>query len=183
MKLSWVLVFGLSACGAAAQPSVPVPVIVANACPALELSCKDTVEKAGVATKLDPGEITVSIGKCEQQGWSVDARKCVAAAHANAELVTCGSTFKLGPDGIFADRTSTDKAMSAMTKFRDEMCACTDSACAQRVSDEMTKWGQEEARNDQNPPKMTEDDVKRFTRLGEIMGTCMQKAMGGGTTP
>ena len=32
-------------------------------------------------------------------------------------------------------------------------------------------------------PKMSDDDVKQATALGEEMGKCMMKAMGTGTTP
>jgi len=70
--------------------------------------------------------------------------------------------------------------MAAMTHFADEMCACHDTSCAQRVADEMTKWSQEMAKDQSKPPKMTDDDVKRATALGERMGKCMQEAMGGG---
>ena len=179
MKLPWVLVFGLWACGGAAQQ--PAPIVAANSCPAPELSCKDTIEKAGAATKTRDRDITMAIGDCEQHSWTVEARRCVAAARANADLVKCGGTFNLGNRGLFADASSADRAFVAMAKFRDQMCACTDSPCAQKVADDMTKWGQEEAKNDRDPPKMTEEDTKRFTELGETMGRCMQKAMGGGS--
>jgi hypothetical protein len=70
-----------------------------------------------------------------------------------------------------------------MAGFADAMCACKDSACAQKVADAMTKWGQEEAKKDKEAPKLTEQDNKEFTALGERMGTCMQTAMGGGGKP
>ena len=68
-------------------------------------------------------------------------------------------------------------AMSMMHAFKDEMCACTDTRCAQRVSDDMTKWGQEQANNKWDPPKMTEADTKEATEIGTEMGECMQRAM------
>jgi hypothetical protein len=169
MKQVVVLVFGLFGLSACTASGPPGP------------SCKDAIGKAGSATKLGDRAVTMAIGECEQQGWSIDARKCVAAVHASADLVTCGSTFKLGEHGIFAEPTSPQKAIATMTHFRDEMCACANSACAQRVSDEMTKWGQEEVRSNREPPKLSDDDVKRFTQIGEDMGKCMQKAMGGGS--
>jgi hypothetical protein len=61
--------------------------------------------------------------------------------------------------------------------FTDEMCACRDTACASRVSDEMTKWSVQMAKQQRTPPRMTEGDTKRFTELGERMGKCMQAAM------
>jgi hypothetical protein len=178
MKLEVVLVIGLGACSSSSSSP---PVIAANKCPSPELSCKDALEKAGIAAKLRDRDVTMAIGECEQQSWNIEARRCVAAAHANADLVTCGNTFKLTKQGIFAESMSPEKAIATMTRFRDDMCACKDSACAQKVSDDMTKWGQEEMRTNREPPKLSDDDVKRFTQIGEDMGHCMQKAMGGGS--
>jgi hypothetical protein len=178
MKLPWALVLGLCACGNAAQS--PTPIVAANACPTPELSCKDALEKAGTAAKLRAHDVTMAIGHCEQQSWSLDARKCIAAVHASGDLVACGRSFKLGEQDIFAEPMSTGKALEVMTHFRDEMCACKDKACAGHVSDEMTDWAQEEAKTNRDPPKFSDDDTKRFTQIGEDMGKCMQKAMGGG---
>ena len=65
-------------------------------------------------------------------------------------------------------------------EFTDKMCACKDAKCAQEVSDQMTKWGQEQAKEQTEPPKMTEEQTKQATELGEQMGNCMTKAMGAG---
>ena len=65
-------------------------------------------------------------------------------------------------------------AMSKMGEYKDKMCACKDSACAQKVSDEMTKWGQDQAKDNKEPPKMSEEETKKFTQIGEEMGKCMQ---------
>ena len=51
------------------------------------------------------------------------------------------------------------------------------TACAQHVSDDMTKWGQEMSKDQEEPPRMTEEDTKRVTAVGESMGKCMQAAM------
>ena len=60
---------------------------------------------------------------------------------------------------------------------KDKMCACKDTACSTKVSDDMTKWAQEQAKDAKAPPKMSEDDTKKMTAIGEEMGKCMQKAM------
>jgi len=71
------------------------------------------------------------------------------------------------------------EAMAKMTEFKDKMCKCAehDTKCAQAVSDEMTKWSQEQAKNQKEPPKMNEEDTKKAAAIGEEMGKCMQKAM------
>jgi hypothetical protein len=78
---------------------------------------------------------------------------------------------------------STAEAMRKMTEFKDLMCACKDSVCAQRISGSLTRWGQERAKELAEPPKMTEEDARKFTKLGEQMGECMQKALGGSGYP
>ena len=73
------------------------------------------------------------------------------------------------------------EAMAKMTEFKDEMCKCKDAKCAQDVSDKMTKWSQEQSKNQKEPPKMSEEDTKKAAAIGEEMGKCMQTAMGAGT--
>ena len=72
------------------------------------------------------------------------------------------------------------EALETMTHFKDEMCACKDTGCAQKVSDEMATWSQDQAKQHaKEPPKMSDDEIKRATDLGEAMGKCMQRAMTG----
>ena len=72
-----------------------------------------------------------------------------------------------------------NEAMAKMTEFKDKMCKCAehDTACAQTVSDEMKKWGEEQGKNQKEPPKMSEEDQKKAAAIGEEMGKSMQKAM------
>src|SRR5262245_52542831 len=69
------------------------------------------------------------------------------------------------------------EAMQKMSDFKDEMCKCKDAKCAQDVSDKMTKWSQEQSKNQKEPPKMSEEDQKKAAAIGEEMGKCMQTAM------
>jgi hypothetical protein len=68
--------------------------------------------------------------------------------------------------------------MAKMQEFADKMCACKDAKCAQDVSDEMTKWGQEMSKEMDEPPKMSEEDTEKAMNIGKRMGDCMVKAMG-----
>ena len=52
--------------------------------------------------------------------------------------------------------TDTEQAMQMMEKFADELCACQDPACAQTVTDEITRWSQEQSRNRIEAPKLSE---------------------------
>lgn len=67
-------------------------------------------------------------------------------------------------------------ALKKMTEFKDQMCACKDTACTTKVSDDMTKWGQEQAKNS-HPASADEETMKKMTEVGTKMGECMQKAM------
>jgi hypothetical protein len=83
------------------------------------------------------------------------------------------------------DPTSFAGIRGKLNKLADDMCGCKDTACAQGVSDAMTKWGQDIARNAKETPKMSEQETKDFTKIIERLGTCMQTAMssGSGATP
>jgi hypothetical protein len=72
-----------------------------------------------------------------------------------------------------------DAAISKMQDFTTEMCACKDTACAQKVSDEMMKWGQDYAKDDEDLRnwKPNEDDAKRMAEITKTMTDCMTKAM------
>jgi hypothetical protein len=72
-------------------------------------------------------------------------------------------------------------AMAKMEEFTEMMCACRehDTACAQKVTDEMTKWSMEMARNagDERPDDISPDDAKRMADITKKMGECAMKAM------
>jgi len=66
--------------------------------------------------------------------------------------------------------------MAKMTEFKDQMCACTDPACAAKISEAMTKWNQDMGK-DMSTMKMSEEDNKKVTEIAAKMGECTQKAM------
>jgi hypothetical protein len=70
-----------------------------------------------------------------------------------------------------------------MEELRTQMCACKDRACAQHVADVMTKWGQDHAKENSALPKSTDEETKLLTQIGDEMGKCLQKALGGGGDP
>ena len=56
------------------------------------------------------------------------------------------------------------------------MCGCTDLACTQRVSEDMTRWAQDLAgRNSER--KMSEADQQRAMDISTRMTECIAKAM------
>jgi hypothetical protein len=120
---------------------------------------------------------------CTADKWSPEARSCIVKATTREAQQDCWYKQLTGEQAdklkkASAPLRSSRAAMKKFHEFADKMCACKDMTCAQDVSDEMTKWGQEMAKTDPEPPVMTEEDTKEATALGQRMGECMQKAMG-----
>ncbi|HUS27137.1 MAG TPA: hypothetical protein VMZ53_01465 [Kofleriaceae bacterium] len=99
-------------------------------------------------------------------------KKLTLAMMVAMAFVSFGCKKKAGSDSA--------NAMAKMQEFADEMCKCKDAKCAQDVSDKMTKWGQEQSKNQKEPPKMNEADTAKAQEIGKKMGECMTKAMGAG---
>ena len=139
-------------------------------------SCKDVVTKARGAFDMPLERAERLVGNCELSRWSATVKSCVATAKTQDEVDTCAEDA----DGA---NTHMAEAMKKMTEFKNQICACKDAPCAQRVSDAMTNWSQDEAKQQAQEPKLSDEDSKRFAKLGEEMGTCMQKAMGQPASP
>lgn len=107
-------------------------------------------------------------------GWAVVACACGGAKTAPKQPETLANKQ---PAPLPAAAPVDEPPMVAMQRFTDEMCRCVDPDCARRVSDDMTKWGQEMAAKYTDPPKMSEDEQRRAVAIGTHMGECMQKAM------
>jgi hypothetical protein len=68
--------------------------------------------------------------------------------------------------------------IAKMTEFKDRMCACKDRACTERVTEEMTRWGQEQAKvGAAKDVTMSEEDRRKSVALSEEMGKCMTKIL------
>ncbi|MBA3452539.1 MAG: hypothetical protein H0T42_05510 [Deltaproteobacteria bacterium] len=74
-------------------------------------------------------------------------------------------------------KSEMEVAFAKMEQFANEMCRCTDRTCADRVQASLTQWAQEMAKQDSEPTKPTEADMKRMTEVGQQYAECMTKAM------
>lgn len=63
--------------------------------------------------------------------------------------------------------------IAQLGQFRNEMCACQDAACAQQVSEQMTRWSQQAA-----PAKPTDDEARQMAEIARQLTDCMTRAMG-----
>ena len=75
--------------------------------------------------------------------------------------------------------------IAKMTEFKDQMCKCTDKACADKVMADMTKWTQDLAKEggDKEAAKPNEEDMKKSQAVSEEYAKCMQKVMTASMTP
>lgn len=76
-------------------------------------------------------------------------------------------------------------AVATMEVFSNQMCACTDKACADKVNEEMAAWGTEmantagAARDEKPDPELAKKSADIMTRYTE----CMTKLFMGATPP
>ncbi len=66
------------------------------------------------------------------------------------------------------------RALAKLTVYKDELCACRDKACMDRVSEEMSAWAKA-----QPDDGMTDDVTRQATAIGEEMGKCMVRITSG----
>ena len=66
--------------------------------------------------------------------------------------------------------------LTAMTQFKDKVCACNDKACADKVMQEMSVWSRS-----QDNDKMPDDIMKKAATIGEEMSKCISKLYSAGT--
>jgi hypothetical protein len=76
------------------------------------------------------------------------------------------------------DPSPEEQALQVMSDFMERMCGCSDMACAVQVSNDMTSWSQEVARNRPDSPlRLDEDQTQRAADIGMQLGECMQRAV------
>ncbi|HEY5921625.1 MAG TPA: IPT/TIG domain-containing protein [Kofleriaceae bacterium] len=176
----------VGACGGS-KPA-PAPEMPANS------AAPDCASAAGVVvrslgdedTKSEAAAVTTDVTKrCTADQWSAAAVSCLIGATDKTSVKTCSYEHLTQKQAdklqeAAAPLTGVTRAMKKMAEFRDQLCACKDAPCVELVSDSMTKWSQEMAREQRDPPRMTEEDTKQAAEIGEQMGKCMQAAMGAG---
>jgi hypothetical protein len=83
----------------------------------------------------------------------------------------------LEPDAaVDAAPTGGAAAVAQLTELTEAMCRCTDSACANRLAEDMQAWRQALGRsNDSVPP--TEAEQAQLVELSARLTRCMTDAM------
>lgn len=135
--------------------------------------------RRGLNAKLKNDLITA----CADDKWSAEAVACIRAARGDRDLRACRRHLT-GAQADAFDQVSAalvddsmGQVMATLEGFAEDMCACRDSACAQRISEKMTAWAEEMSRRAAPPPRLDMDMQKRLTDIGTRMAECMSKAM------
>ncbi len=69
-----------------------------------------------------------------------------------------------------------DDAIAKLAELKDKMCACKDHACTARVSEEMTRWGQEIAKaGGDKEARRSPEDMKQMRQVTEDLIRCETK--------
>ncbi|HTL33841.1 MAG TPA: hypothetical protein VL326_11985 [Kofleriaceae bacterium] len=82
----------------------------------------------------------------------------------------------VGVTGCKGKGASAGNSLGKLAEFRDAMCKCKDTACAQDVSAKMTAWTQEQAKG-QQPAKLSDADQAKSQQISDDLGKCMAAAM------
>ncbi len=75
-----------------------------------------------------------------------------------------------GPRSVIAE------AIEKLGEFADDICACTDRTCADRVSQELTQWSMDLQR-DHADLKPSEEEMEEASHVTERLSKCMMAAM------
>ncbi|HET9621351.1 MAG TPA: hypothetical protein VFP84_08305, partial [Kofleriaceae bacterium] len=72
-------------------------------------------------------------------------------------------------------------AIAKLNDIRDQMCKCTDKACADKVNEAYAKWGQEQAKTapaDKNAVA-NQEQANKIVAISEEITKCTAKAIAG----
>jgi hypothetical protein len=72
-------------------------------------------------------------------------------------------------------------AIAKLGEIRDQMCKCTDKACADKVNEAYAKWGQEQAQTKpaDNGAIANQEQANKITGITEEITKCTAKAIAG----
>jgi len=88
---------------------------------------------------------------------------------------------------VAAAPTGMAGVLAKLDQFADAICKCTDKACIDQQTQELTKWGQEISKEDHSADKPTDQEAARAAATSQRMSDCMVKvltpASGAGAKP
>jgi hypothetical protein len=115
--------------------------------------------------------------------WCLLVVVCVACGgKETASPAAPSSNVVIVPDAAPPDapKDEVERMTEMMVGFRDNMCKCTDKACAEAVQERMTTWSAKMAEQESQHPsrKATDTELEQMTEIGRGYGECLMKAVG-----
>jgi hypothetical protein len=88
------------------------------------------------------------------------------------------AAISLASFGCPNKKASSSDVIARMVELKDKMCACKDKACTEKVTEELTRWGQEQAKaTGDKVVNLSEDERKKSATVSEEMSKCMAKVV------
>lgn len=66
-------------------------------------------------------------------------------------------------------------AITQLGEFRDQMCACADKACAEKIEQTLSEWGQAMAAKFSEQPDLSDEQEQAFMVAATEFSTCAHK--------
>jgi hypothetical protein len=101
----------------------------------------------------------------------------IAAVAGVLTVAVLGAYFRL----TVPERDRVEEAIGVFSGFVDRMCDCRDTACTQKIYDDMNRWAKEMAGKEAHrrpPPDITAAQKERLNQLATRFSTCSVKAAG-----
>ncbi len=135
-----------------------------------------TVERDEIARMLDEAR-----HRDAAMRWMEDAprrrrRRRMFAGIVSAMLLIGGfATWRVMRRESHRDHD--ERIVQQIERFTDDMCRCTDKACADKVSNAFTEWGAQMAKDEYRDTKPDEALMRRVADVVKRYADCMTKLM------
>jgi hypothetical protein len=78
--------------------------------------------------------------------------------------------------GSGCHKNKAGESIVKLTELKDKMCACKDKACSDKISEEMTRWSQAQAKSDGDKPvPLSEEDAEKTAAVTAQIAQCLLK--------
>jgi hypothetical protein len=73
--------------------------------------------------------------------------------------------------------------VAKMAEIRDAMCKCADKPCADKVNEDLIKWGQDQSYTEAAGKSLNDAEAKKLAAVSEELAKCMNKVNPPGDMP
>ena len=188
MRSALVIAFAIGCGGGTQKPAQPAPQPVAQkAATCDEMSGHLTMVMQRDDQKASAAEVAQVVDvyklRCGEDRWGDEVRACYGTIKVDTEVEGCGKL--LSPEqkasfdraliaGADNEKAAQDKLLEQLAGFADQACKCKpgDQECAKKVSEDMTRWAETQAK-DSIPNKSD----PRIDAAAEKLSQCITAAI------